>query len=119
MIPGSVRVFVCTERQDMRRSFDALSLAVRERLALDPESGALFVFASKRGNRLKVLWFDHNGYCILYKRLHGALFELPETTLSDRPLVAIDARTLASILRGVPKGSPHAIRVASSESFAR
>ena len=45
----------------MRRSFDALALAVRERLALDPESGALFVFSSKQGNRLKVLWFDHNG----------------------------------------------------------
>jgi transposase len=53
MIPSQVRIFVCTERQDMRRSFDALALAVRERLALEPESGALFVFASKRGNRLK------------------------------------------------------------------
>ncbi len=68
MIPTSVRIFVCTERQDMRRSFDALALAVRESLALDPESGALFVFASKRSNRLKVLWFDHNGYCILYNQ---------------------------------------------------
>ena len=70
---------------------------------LDPESGALFVFASKRGNRLKVLWFDHNGYCLLYKRLHHALFELPEATTSDRPLASIDARTLAAIVRGVAK----------------
>jgi transposase len=104
VIPAAVRIFVCTERQDMRRSFDALALAVKERLALDPESGALFVFASKRNNRLKVLWFDHNGYCILYKRLHGALFELPKaTTSTDRPVAAIDARSLAMILRGVPK----------------
>ena len=51
MIPSSVRIFVCTEPQDMRRSFDALALAVKERLELDPQSGALFVFASKRGNR--------------------------------------------------------------------
>lgn len=87
----------------MRRSFDALALAVRERLALDPESGALFVFASKRGNRVKVLWFDHNGYCILYKRLHGALFKLPDATPSDRPVVSIDARALAILLRGVAK----------------
>ncbi len=87
----------------MRRSFDALALAVRESLDLDPESGALFVFASKRSNRLKVLWFDHNGYCILYKRLHAARFELPDATASDRPLATIDARTLASILRGVAK----------------
>ena len=103
MIPGQVRIFVCTERQDMRRSFDGLALAVRERLALDPESGALFVFASKRGNRLKVLWFDVNGYCLLYKRLHGALFELPEPGDAERPLATIDGRALATILRGVAK----------------
>jgi transposase len=103
MIPTQVRIFVCTERQDMRRSFDGLALAVKERLALEPESGALFVFASKRGNRLKVLWFDHNGYCLLYKRLHRALFELPEATDLERPLAAIDARALAAILRGVAK----------------
>ena len=78
MIPTAVRIFVCTERQDMRRSFDSLSLAVQERLALEPQSGALFVFASKRGNRLKVHWFDNNGYCILYKRLHRSSFELPD-----------------------------------------
>lgn len=87
----------------MRRSFDALALAVRERLALDPESGALFVFASRRGNRMKVLWFDHNGYCLLYKRLHRASFELPEPTSAEHPLASIDARTLVMILRGVAK----------------
>lgn len=103
MIPTQVRIFVCTERQDMRRSFDALALAVRERLDLDPESGALFVFASKRGNRIKVLWFDHNGYCLLYKRLHKASFELPDPTDIKRPLATIDTRTLALILRGVAK----------------
>jgi transposase len=103
MIPAQVRIFVCTERQDMRRSFDALAQAVRERLALDPESGALFVFASKRGNRLKVLWFDHNGYCLLYKRLHSALFKLPDASRSDRPLASVDALALATILRGVEK----------------
>ena len=103
MIPSQVRIFVCTERQDMRRSFDGLALAVRERLDLDPESGALFVFSSKRGNRLKVLWFDHNGYCLLYKRLHRARFVLPEPASSQRPLAPIDARALAELLRGVAK----------------
>jgi transposase len=103
MIPSQVRIFVCTERQDMRRSFDALALAVRERLGLEPESGALFVFASKRGNRIKILWFDHNGYYLLYKRLHRALFELPEATAADRPLASIDGRSLAALLRGVTK----------------
>jgi transposase len=103
LIPSAVRIFVCTEPQDMRRSFDALALVVRESLALDPESGALFVFASKRNNRVKVLWFDHNGYCILYKRLHGALFELPDASDPERPLASLDVRALAALLRGVPK----------------
>lgn len=85
----------------MRRSFDALALVVREVVALDPESGALFVFASKRGNRIKVLWFDRNGYCILYKRLHRASFELPD--IGGASHVAIDARALATLLRGVAK----------------
>ncbi len=70
MIPSSVRIFVCQQPQDMRRSFDGLSQAAREHLDEDPQSGALFVFVNKRRNRIKVLWFDDNGYCLLYKRLH-------------------------------------------------
>lgn len=82
----------------MRRSFDGLSLAAREHLGEDPKSGALFVFINKRKNRVKVLWFDHNGYCLLYKRLHRARFRLPEAR-------SIDAKKLAWILRGVETGA--------------
>ena len=60
MIPAGVRIFVCSVPQDMRRSFDGLSLAAQEHLGEDPGSGALFVFVNKRANRLKVLWFDRN-----------------------------------------------------------
>lgn len=96
MIPSSVRIFVCNEPQDMRRSFDGLALAARDTLGEDPQSGALFVFVNKKRNRSKVLWFDHNGYCLLYKRLHHARFVMP-----DGP--TIDARALALLLRGVSK----------------
>lgn len=78
----------------MRRSFDGLSLAAKEHLGEDPQSGALFVFVNKRKNRLKVLWFDRNGYCLLYKRLHRARFQLPDSR-------TIDGKMLAWILRGV------------------
>jgi transposase len=94
VIPNSVRIFICSEPQDMRRSFDRLAQAVKEHLEVDPQSGALFCFGNKRGNRLKVLWFDRNGFCILYKRLHRAHFELPDQR-------TIDARALAQLLRGV------------------
>ena len=96
MIPGSVRIFVCDQPQDMRRSFDGLALAARERLGEDPESGALFVFVNKQRSRTKVLWFDHNGYCLLYKRLHRARFDVPDQR-------TIDATALAALLRGVAK----------------
>ena len=97
----------------MRRSFDALALVVQEKLALDPQSGALFVFASKRGNRLKVLWFDRNGYCILYKRLHAARFELPDASRSDRPVAMMDLlEHLARARRGsLPTGHRRLIDV--------
>ena len=109
MIPLSVRIFVCTTPQDMRRSFDGLALAVQERLDEDPESGALFVFINKRANRLKALWFDRNGYCILYKRLHQAVFVPPKSTDDDRPVARINARKLASIFAGVDQ--PPRVRI--------
>jgi transposase len=101
MIPSHVRIFVCTEPIDMRRSFDGLALATRERLGKDPREGGLFVFANKRLNRLKVLWFDRNGYCLLYKRLHRALFRLPSN--GSAVAVQIDGGALAKLLEGVDR----------------
>lgn len=103
MIPTSLRIFVCTEPVDMRKSFDGLALAAREYVGEDPQCGALFVFANKRGHLLKVLWFDRNGYCILYKRLHGARFQLPEQSDPLRPVCQIDGRKLTEILTGIEK----------------
>jgi transposase len=77
-LPSSVRILLCTVPQDMRRSFDGLALAAKEHLGEDPQSGALYVFVGKRPTRVKVLWWDKNGFCLLYKRLHRALFKLPD-----------------------------------------
>jgi transposase len=104
VIPASVRIFVCAEPQDMRRSFDGLALAARQRLGEDPQSGALFCFVNKRGNRLKVLWWDQNGYCLLYKRLHKAVFVLPSPGSDGSPRVRVDGPALAKLIRGVARG---------------
>ncbi len=109
MIPQSVRIFVCTTPQDMRRSFDGLALAVQERLGEDPMGGALFVFINKRANRIKALWFDKNGYCILYKRVHQAVFVPPASTEEERPVARIDERALAKVFAGVER--PPRIRI--------
>ena len=76
MIPKAVRIFVSLEPQDMRRGFDRLARVIREELGGDPQRG-LFVFVSRRRDRLKVLWWDRNGYAVLYKRLHRARARLP------------------------------------------
>jgi transposase len=101
VIPAAVRIFVSTEPVDMRQGFDRLAQVVQARLGEDPQCGSLFVFANRGATRLKVLWFDSNGYCLLYKRLHRAVFELPSS--SGAASVQVDARRLAELLRGAAR----------------
>ena len=68
MIPGEVWIFVCTEPIDMRYGFDRLAAAVRERVGQDPLAGGLYIFANRGATRVKLLWFDRNGLCILYNQ---------------------------------------------------
>jgi transposase len=67
-LPLPVRIFLCTQPADMRRSFDGLAHMVREFLGADPLSGHLFVFRSKRGDRVKLLYWDSDGLAIWYKK---------------------------------------------------
>lgn len=103
MIPKNVRVFVCVEPQDMRRGFDRLALTVRSEMGGDPRSGALFVFLSRRADRLKLLWWDHNGFAVLYKRLHRAMTQAPKLADPSQRAIEIDEKGLGALLRGVPR----------------
>jgi transposase len=100
MLPSTVRIFVCTTQQDMRRSFDGLAQAAQQVVGEDPQSGALFVFVGRRPTRIKMLWWDRNGYCLLYKRLHRALFVMPPSA-AGAACVRIDGAALAALLAGV------------------
>ena len=102
MIPASVRIFVCTQPQDMRRGFDGLALATREQLGEDPRSGALFCFVNRRANRIKVLWWERTGFCILYKRMHQAFVKLPGKG-GHASSIRIDGQQLRALLAGVRK----------------
>ncbi|MBI3183241.1 MAG: IS66 family insertion sequence element accessory protein TnpB [Myxococcales bacterium] len=97
-----MRILVCTVRQDMRKSFDTLAAVVREVLKEEPQSGALYVFVGKRPTRCKVLWWDRNGYCLLAKRLHRALFVVPPAD-EGAACVRVDANALAQLLSGVAR----------------
>lgn len=101
MLPTCVRIFVCTVPQDMRRSFDTLARVVRELLGQDPQSGALYLFVGKGRTRCKVLWWERNGYCLLSKRLHRALFVVPDGEEEQGPALRIDAVALSRLLCGV------------------
>lgn len=102
MLPASVRIFLCTAPQDMRRSFDTLALVVREVIKDDPQSGALFVFLGKSPRRLKVLWWDRNGYCLLSKRFHGATYKLT-SALAEGARMQIDVDVFTALITGVEK----------------
>jgi transposase len=62
--PPTVRIFVCSNATDMRKGFDSLAYLVESSLALDPFSGHLFVFRSRRGDRIKILYWDADGYVL-------------------------------------------------------
>lgn len=100
MLPTSVRIMLCTQPQDVRRSFDTLAQVVRQHLGEDPQSGSLYVFVGKRPTRAKVLWWDRNGFCLLYKRLHRALFDVPQVP-AETAAVQISANALAELLAAV------------------
>jgi transposase len=109
MLPTGTRVLLCTEPQDMRRSFDRLAGVVRDEMGEEPQSGAFFVFVSKSQTRAKVLWWDRNGYCLLYKRLHQALFRVPRDGSKVGKAMQIDAAALARLLEGVAHEKVHRV----------
>ncbi len=72
-----VKVFLAVQPTDMRKSFDSLAALVQDALQLDPLSGHLFVFRSRRGDRLKILYWDAHGYTLWYRRLEQGTFRFP------------------------------------------
>ncbi len=97
---AAAKVFLCVEPTDMRKSYDTLALVVRDHLRGDPLSGSWFVFRGKRRDRLKILYWDGDGYAIWQKRLEGGTFEVPTVTGSVSA-VEIRASDLALILSGI------------------
>jgi transposase len=98
-LPPTVRIFLCADPADLRKSFDGLAALVREGLAADPLSGHLFVFRNKAADRVKVLYWDRDGLAIWYKRLELGTFRFPAAT--DGGSVEIRAADLAMLLDGV------------------
>jgi len=102
--PPTVRIFVSTQPTDMRRSFDGLAMMTRENMGQDPLSGHLFVFFNRRGDRVKIMFWDRSGFCIWYKRLEQGVFRLPQSIInSSNPEVEVS--DLSLILEGIDLSS--------------
>jgi transposase len=101
-LPPTVRIFVCLGAVDMRRSFDGLAAASEQVMRQDPLSGHLFVFRGRKGDRVKVLYWDRDGYALWYKRLESGVFRFP---VSAQEAQEITAAELGLILEGIDPGS--------------
>jgi len=95
-----VRVYLCTSPTDMRKGFDTLAALVRDALGCDPLSGQLFLFISRRRDRLKILTWDRDGYALWYKRLEQGTFRMPATR-EGTTHVELKASELAMLLDGI------------------
>jgi transposase len=101
-LPPSVRLFVATQPVDGRKGPDSLMALVRDVLRHDPLSGHLFIFFSKRCDRVRIVYWDRNGFAMWTKRLEKGRYR-PTFGASGRPLssVAIEAAELALIVEGI------------------
>jgi transposase len=84
----------------MRRSFDGLAMMAREGMGQDPLSGHLFVFFNRRGDRVKILFWDRSGFCLWYKRLEQGVFRLPQS-LAEAVNPEVELADLSLILEGI------------------
>lgn len=106
---SSVRIWLSTGPTDMRRGFDRLAEQARVVTGQDPLSGHLFLFRSRRGDRLKALYFDRDGYVLWYKRLEEGTFKMPKIA-AGQASVELRASELAMILDGIDLASVKHVR---------
>jgi transposase len=95
-----MRIWLAAEPADMRSGFDRLAERVKAVIGEDPLSGHLFVFRSRRGDRLKILVWDRDGFVLWYKRLETGVFKMPRVEGGARSL-ELRASELAMVLDGI------------------
>jgi transposase len=97
---SSARIFLCALPTDMRRGFDRLAEMARSSLGQDPLDGSLFVFRSRGSDRLKILYWDKDGFALWYKRLEQGTFRFPRA-IEGTAAVEVKASELAMLLEGI------------------
>ena len=104
-LPELVQIHFCMQPTDMRKGFDSLAALVRDHLGYDPLSGHLFVFRSRRGDRVKMLCWDRDGFTLYYRRLEEGTFRFPAATDANARSVEVSAQELSLLLWGIDPSS--------------
>lgn len=102
-LPGNVRIYLACGVTDMRRGFDSLAAQVQTMLKLDPHDGALYAFRGRRGDLIKILWWDGQGLCLFSKRLERGRFVWPQAREGS---VALTAAQVSMLLEGIDWRTP-------------
>jgi len=97
-LPAGTRIWIVAGVTDLRRGFVGLSGVVQTVLAENPFSGQVFLFRGKRGDLIKVLWFDGDGLCLFAKRLERGRFIWPQATSGT---VSLTPAQLSMLLEGI------------------
>lgn len=97
-LPLGTRVWLAAGVTDMRKGMDGLAALVQTALTENPFSGQVFVFRGRRGDLVKLLWFDGDGLCLFTKRLERGRFVWPQ---ADRGSVSLSAAQLSMLLEGI------------------
>ena len=97
-LASSARIWLACGVTDLRNGFDGLAGLVQTQLAEDPFSGQLYVFRGRRGDRVKMLWFDGDGLCLFAKRLEQGKFVWPQASIGT---VHLSQAQLSMLLEGI------------------
>jgi transposase len=100
----NTRIYLHVPPTDLRKSFDGLTGLVRSAFAADPREGSWFLFFNKRRDRVKILWWDRDGFALWYKRLERGTFETLRAP-QDATTLEIDATQLTLLLSGITLAS--------------
>ena len=103
-LPSLVKIYLHAAPVNLHYSFDRLAGIVRDEMGRDPLSGHLFVFRNRRGDRVKLLFWDDDGFVILYKRLEAGVFKFPVVSPETRA-VQVSVADLSLLLWGIEAGS--------------
>jgi len=106
-LPPSVRIFVATQPVDGRKGVDSLAAIVRSALSQDPLSGHLYVFFSRRCDRVRIVYWDRNGFAMWTKRLERGRFHPRLSAAGRLSASVIEAADLALILEGIDLAGAH------------